>query len=126
MNSDLESPLPLPPVADEAAAQAAYEEYVRGFDDIPILQDAVHAPPRPRPQPDFRRGERRDARKAPRPDAYTVREEVLAELERLYAEYCGVPGATASAAKPAKRKTAARKPRAKRRSSRAKASGTSR
>ncbi len=67
----------------------AYEEYLRGFDDIPVLQDAVRIPP-PRPQqPDFRRGERRDVRQEPRPDAYTFREATLAEAEFLYREYAG-------------------------------------
>jgi hypothetical protein len=67
------------PHAAHAAAEpddfSVYEEYVRGFDDVPVLQDAVHTPPRRRPPPDFRRGERRDARTEARPDAYAAREE---------------------------------------------------
>jgi hypothetical protein len=94
---------------------SVYEEYVRGFDDVPVLQDAVHAPPRPRPPPDFRRGERRDARKEARPDAYAVREDNAAELARLYGEYCGdIPAAPAKrtkTTKTAKRKTGTRKGR---------------
>jgi hypothetical protein len=100
---------------------SVYEEYVRGFDDVPVLQDAVHTPPRPRPPPDFRRGERRDARKEKRPDAYAVREDNAAELARLYGEYCGdVPAAPAKrtkTTKTAKRKTGTRKGRRTRASS---------
>jgi len=93
---------------------AAYAEYVRGFDDIPVLSDAVHAPPKPRPAPDFRRGERPDVRKEPRPDSYTLREALGAELASLYAEYCGAaPVAPPKRAKTSKRAAAARrKPRA--------------
>ena len=92
--------------SDVPADAAVYQEYVRGFDDIPVLQDAVHIPPRPPVQPDFRRGERRDARKEPRPDAYSIREKHRAELEELYGEYVEPPAA-ARATK--KRKTAKRK-----------------
>ncbi len=74
--------------ADDAPGNyASYEEYVRGFDDVPVLADAVRIPPPRPPQPDFRRGERRDVRQAARPDAYAVREQMLAEIERLYHEY---------------------------------------
>jgi hypothetical protein len=72
---------------DEPGNDAAYDEYLRGFDDVPVLQDAVRTPPRRLPPPDFRRGERRDVRKELRPDAYSVREANSAELERLYQEY---------------------------------------
>ncbi len=72
---------------DEPGNHAAYQEYLRGFDDVPVLQDAVVIPPlRPR-QPDFRRGERRDVRLERRPDAYSLREAALAEIEFLYDEY---------------------------------------
>ena len=65
----------------------AYEEYLRGFDDVPVLQDAVRIPP-PRPkQPDFRRGERRDVRQEQRADSYSSREATLAEIAFLYNEY---------------------------------------
>lgn len=74
--------------ADDAPGNnAAYEEYLRGFDDIPVLQDAVRIPPPRRQPPDFRRGERRDARQEQRLDAYTLREATLAEIELLYREY---------------------------------------
>jgi hypothetical protein len=72
---------------DEPGNNAAYDEYLRGFDDIPVLQDAVRIPPPRRPQPDFRRGERRDVRQEPRPDASSLREATLAEIEFLYREY---------------------------------------
>jgi hypothetical protein len=72
---------------DEPGNNAVYEEYLRGFDDIPVLQDAVRIPPPRRGPPDFRRGERRDARQEPRPDAYSLREETLAETELRYREY---------------------------------------
>ncbi len=71
----------------EPGNNAAYDEYLRGFDDIPVLQDAVTIPPPQRHQPEFRRGERRDARQAPRPDAYSLREATVAEIEFLYCEY---------------------------------------
>ncbi len=72
---------------DEPGNNAAYGEYLRGFDDIPVLQDAVTIPPPRRRQPEFRRGERGDARQEPRPDAYSLREAALAEIEFLYGEY---------------------------------------
>jgi hypothetical protein len=75
------------PPDDEPGNNAAYEEYLRGFDDIPVLQDAVRIPPPTRRQPDFIRGERRDARQEPRADAYSLREAKLAEVAFLYYEY---------------------------------------
>jgi hypothetical protein len=72
---------------DEPVNNAAYDEYLRGFDDIPVLQDAVRIPPPRSRQPEFRRGERRDARQEQRPDAYSLREATLAEVEFLYREY---------------------------------------
>jgi hypothetical protein len=117
--------------AGHAAAEpddfSVYEEYVRGFDDLPILQDTVHAPPRPRPPPDFRRGERRDARKESRPDAYTVREDNAAELARRYGEYCGEPPVLTptKTTKTAKRKSGTRKGRRTRATSGTKAAPTS-
>jgi hypothetical protein len=79
--------------------QAAYDEYLRWFDRIPVLQDTVSVPVRPPPPPDFRRGERPNARREARPDSYTAREANLAELERLYDEYLNP-----SPAAPGKRK----------------------
>jgi hypothetical protein len=72
---------------DEPGNNAAYDEYLRGFDDIPVLQDAVRTPPPRRQQPDFRRGERRDVRQENRPDESSLREATLAEIEFLYHEY---------------------------------------
>src|SRR5690554_3510542 len=91
---------------DVATYYTVYDEYLRGFDELPVLQDAVRIPPR-RLEPDFRLGERRDARKEPRPDAYIVREEYRAALERLYAEYCAPP----PAAKSRRKRAAKRRPR---------------
>ena len=72
---------------DEPGNDAAYMEYLRGFDEVPVLLDAVRIPPRRSPEPNFRRGERRDVRKDFRPDGYTVRESKLGEIEFLYREY---------------------------------------
>jgi len=72
---------------DEPGNNPAYNEYLRGFDDIPVLQDAVRIPPARHPPPDFRRGERRDARQEQRPDVYSLREATLTEIESLYQEY---------------------------------------
>lgn len=79
-----------PSSSDLAATEldhALYDEYVRGFDEVPTLHDAVHLPPRPAPQPDFRRGERPDRRKEPRLDAQALREAKAAEVEQAYREY---------------------------------------
>jgi hypothetical protein len=72
---------------DEPANHALYEEYVRGFDEIPVLDDAVRIPPRRVPPPSFVFGERRSLRKAERPDGYSLREDNLSEIESLYGEY---------------------------------------
>ena len=71
----------------EPGNNAAYDEYLGGFDEIPVLQDAVRSPPARVTQPDFRRGERRDARSELRPDAYSIREANSAEIELLFGEY---------------------------------------
>ena len=92
---------------DEPGNNSVYEEYLRGFDDIPVLQDAVGMPPRRHPPPDFRRGERRDVRQEPRPDAYSVREAGLAEVEILYHEYA--QPAAAAAVRPKRKKKQKRK-----------------
>lgn len=73
-----------------------YEEYVRGLDEVPTLVDAVV--PGPRPPPDFRRGERPDQRKKPRPDAWLARESLSSEIELLYREYAS--GSLEKTAKP--------------------------
>ena len=72
---------------DEPAYAALYDEYVRGFDEVPVLEDAVRIPPRRTLPPNFVRGERRDLRKQGRQDGYTERETNIAETEMLYAEY---------------------------------------
>lgn len=77
------------PIRDERDQLGNYElyaEYLRGFDDVPVLRDAVRVPP-PKALPDFRAGARRDERKETRPDPYVERELGKAELERLYDEY---------------------------------------
>jgi hypothetical protein len=98
---------------DEPGNDAAYTEYVRGFDDVPVLLDAVRIPPRRAFVPDFRRGERRDARKESRPDGYTVRESKSAEIELLYHEYARADLPAAAGAAPAitKRPKASKKPK---------------
>ena len=83
---------------------ALYDEYVRGFDDVPTLLDAVGAPPRRAVQPDFRRGERPDQRKAPRLDAQELRDANTAELERAYREYEHPEQAGTAAKKPKRNK----------------------
>ena len=82
---------------DEARVDhSLYDEYVRGFDEVPVLNDAVSIPlPRPAPR-SFVHGERRSLRGEERPDSYSSREADLTELERLYLEY--------AAPKPVRRK----------------------
>ena len=72
---------------DEPSNHDCYEEYVRGFDEVPVLEDAMAIPPRRPAQPSFVRGERRSERKAERPDGYSLRDATLAEIEMLYGEY---------------------------------------
>jgi hypothetical protein len=72
---------------DEPVDREVYDEYARGFDDIPILDDAVIIPPRPRLPPSFVDGERRSLRKQERPDGFDLRQAKLDELEELYREY---------------------------------------
>ena len=67
--------------------RALYDEYVRGFDDVPTLTDPVGGPPPRIAPPDFRFGERKDIRKHVRPDAVTIRERNARDLERMYSEY---------------------------------------
>jgi len=74
-------------VARSEFDHAVYEEYVRGFDDVPTLHDAVGMPPRRVVPPDFRRGERPDQRKERRLDAQSLREARTADLEGSYLEY---------------------------------------
>jgi hypothetical protein len=86
-----------------AETQAHYEEYSRGFDAVPTLQDTVGPVPRRLIPPDFRRGERPDQRRNARPDYQSQRDDATMELEALYGEYAG--GAPA----PGKSKHSARK-----------------
>jgi hypothetical protein len=107
------------PLEDPAATngelgnQAAYDEYLRGFDQIPVLQDAVSVPVRPPPPPDFRRGQRPDVRKEARPDSYTARQANLAALERLYDEYSRATSAVRAKRKKARTRKTKSKPRPK-------------
>ena len=59
---------------EEPANHDCYEEYVRGFDEVPVLEDAVALPPRRPAPPSFVRGERRSVRQEERPDGYSLRE----------------------------------------------------
>lgn len=72
---------------NEPAYAALYDEYERGFAEVPVLDDAVRIPPRRALPPNFVRGERRDLRKQERADGYAQREASIAELEMLYGEY---------------------------------------
>lgn len=72
---------------DAPAYVALYDEYVRGFDEVPVLIDAVRIPPRRTLPANFVRGERRDLRTQERQDGYTARELSIAETEMLYSEY---------------------------------------
>jgi hypothetical protein len=97
---------------DEPGNNAAYEEYLRGFDEIPVLVDAVRIPPRRQLPPNFVRGERRDVRHEARPDGYSLREANLAETELLYLEYSRPAPARAARVKPKTKR--ATKPTSKR------------
>jgi hypothetical protein len=89
---------------DEPADHPLYQEYVRGFDEIPVLDDAVRIPPRRSPPPSFVRGERRSLRKEERDDGYALREANRADIETLYGEYLAPP-----AAKPKRKQPRAKK-----------------
>jgi hypothetical protein len=73
-----------PRVADECAL---YDEYVRGFDDVPTLTDPVALPPPRIVPPEFRLGERKNIRRHAREDAEALRETSAREQAELYAEY---------------------------------------
>ena len=108
---------------DDAAAEAhgRYQEYVRSLDEVPVLVDVVHEPPRVATK-DFRLGQRPDARKAARDDAAALREQHAGDVALQYAEYIEIGAAltTAERAPPRKsavetaRKSGAQKKRAKR------------
>ena len=99
---------------EEPGDRAHYDEYVRGFDEVPILDDAVTIPPRRPTPPSFVRGERRNLRKQERPDGYSQREANMAVLEQLYREYLDPQPARRT------RKTAAKKKPARSKNRRAK------
>lgn len=116
---------PSPPADDHASLSSAelatpeldhalYDEYVRGFDDVPTLHDAVALPPRRVPQPDFRLGERADRRKEQRTDAQALRAVKAAEIEQSYREYEQpepAPAAPKKPKRPKSRKSGKRKKR---------------
>jgi hypothetical protein len=100
---------------DEPANHSLYQEYVRGFDEIPVLEDAVQVSPRRSAPASFVRGERRSLRKQERDDGYALREENRAELEALYGEYLAPTAAMPkrNPPRPKKKKTSGGKRRRK-------------
>jgi hypothetical protein len=100
----------VPALDDEQRVNhSLYDEYVRGFDEVPVLDDAVRVPPSlPRP-PNFVRGERRSLRSEERPDGYSLREASVAELEQLYLEYVAPKPAARKPKKRATKKRSGRK-----------------
>src|SRR5262245_51149004 len=70
---------------DGAAAEAhgRYQEYVRSLDEVPVLVDIVREPPRAAIR-DFRSGQHPDARKAPRDDAASLREQHADDVAARY------------------------------------------
>ena len=98
---------------DEPANHTLYQEYVRGFDEIPVLDDAVRIPPRRSLPPSFVRGERRSLRKEERDDGFALREANRAEIETLYGEYVAPPAAKPKRKPRAKKKTNGSKRRRK-------------
>ena len=98
---------------EEPSNHDCYEEYVRGFDEVPVLDDAVAIPPRRVAPPSFVRGERRTVRKEERPDGYALRAAAQAAIERLYGEYLAPKPVNAKRKKPRAPKSAPRKRRGK-------------
>jgi len=119
------SPSRLDPL-DGAAAEAhgRYQEYVRSLDEVPMLVDVVHEPPRVVVK-DFRLGQRRDERKAPRDDSRELRDQHHRDLERQYAEYVATSGALVSTKRAGPRKTAPKQRAQKKRAKRTKRSARS-
>ena len=87
----------------EPANHTLYQEYVRGFDEVPVLEDAVSIPPRRTPPPNFVHGERPSLGKEDRADGYVFREATRAEIEALYGEYVA-PKSAKPKRKPPRRK----------------------
>ena len=90
--------------SDQPADHSLYEEYVSGFDEIPVLEDAVRIPPRRSPAPSFVRGERRSLRNEERDDGHALREANRAEIEALYGEYLSPDAATPKRKQPRAKK----------------------
>jgi hypothetical protein len=94
---------------EQRVKHSLYDEYVRGFDEVPVLDDAVRIPPPvPRP-PSFVRGERRSLRSEERADGYSLREASVAEIEQLYGEYIAPQPAARTPKKRAAKKRSGRK-----------------
>jgi hypothetical protein len=83
---------------------ALYDEYVRGFDDIPTLTDPVRVPPPRIAPPEFQLGERKDIRKHAREDAETLRETSAREQAKMYGEYVEPSAKKPRNAKPRKKR----------------------
>ena len=112
-------------LADAAAeSQGRYQEYVRSLDEVPVLVDVVREPPRVAVR-DFRLGQRRDERKAPRDDATQLREQHGGEIEQQYAEYATISAGLVSTNRAGPRKTARKNGAQKKRAKRAKRSARS-
>jgi hypothetical protein len=117
-------------VLDDAAsdAQGRYREYVRSLDDVPVLVDVAHEPPRAAVR-DFRSGQRADARKAPREDAAALREQHAGDVAVQYAEYAElIGGVTTTEPAPERKaspKIARKRPAQRKRAKRAKRSARS-
>ncbi len=112
-------------LADAAAeSQGRYEEYVRSLDEGPVLVDVGREPPRVVVR-DFRLGQRRDARKAPRDDVTHLREQHGGEIEQQYAEYATISAGLVSTSRAGPRKTTRKSGAQKKRAKRAKRSARS-
>jgi hypothetical protein len=112
-------------LADAAAeVQGRYQEYVRSLDEVPVLVDVVREPPRA-PTKDFRLGQRRDERKAPRGDAAELRDQHGSEIEQQYAEYAVFDAGLAPTKGAEPRRTATNSGAQKKRAKRAKRSARS-
>jgi hypothetical protein len=83
---------------------ALYDEYVRGFDDVPTLTDPVLVPPPRIAPPQFQLGERKDIRKHAREDAETLRETSAREQAEMYGEYAEPGAKKAKTSKPRKKR----------------------
>ena len=95
--------------ADAASERdASYAEYLRDLDDVPVLRDVTHEPPRI-PVRDFRLGQRPDVRRRARDDAYLLREYHAFDLEQRYVEYVEALTKPAPAARRGGTRKAARK-----------------